>query len=117
MVVGCTGILTCVLMVVCAFTAESMVGEAIGMPDGPLLGVFGVFFYGLVANICYTGGWIFELLVMGTKGAKSSNKYGLHTFRIGVVFSVILTLLPAVLCWLVFAIALAKGQKYLPAGD
>ena len=41
-VVGCTGIITCILMIVCAFTAENVVGEAIGMPDGPLLGVFGI---------------------------------------------------------------------------
>lgn len=31
-VVGCTGVITCVLLFVCAFTADSTVGEPIGMP-------------------------------------------------------------------------------------
>jgi hypothetical protein len=34
-VVGFTGVITCVLLIICAFTADSIVGEPIGMPDGP----------------------------------------------------------------------------------
>jgi hypothetical protein len=37
------------------------VGEAIGILDGPLLGVFGILIYGILANVFYTGGWIAEL--------------------------------------------------------
>src|ERR1700733_529317 len=61
-VVGCTGVITCVLLIVCAFTAESSVGEPIGMPDGPLFGVFAIVFYGILANLFYTGGGILGLL-------------------------------------------------------
>ena len=42
-VVGITRLVTCALLIVCAFTADSMVGEPIGLPDGPLLGIFGIF--------------------------------------------------------------------------
>lgn len=113
-VVGCAGIITCVLLIVCAFTADSMVGEPIGMPDGPLPGVFGIFLYGIFANICYTGGWICELLVRAASKTKSSTPFGLKTFRIGVAFSIFITLCPAVVCWSLFAIALLKGQKHGP---
>lgn len=117
MVVGCTGIITCILLIVCAFMADSTVGEPIGLPDGPLLGVFGVLLYGILANICYTGGWISELLVSATSKAKSSTSFGLKVFRIGLIFSIFVTLCPAVICWLVFAIALLKGQKHGPIGN
>jgi hypothetical protein len=116
-VVGCAGVITCVLLIVCAFTAESTVGEPIGMPDGPLLGVFGIFFYGILANVFYTGGWICELLMRATTTAERSAAFGLKAFRIGVNFSIFLTLCPAAVCWLAFAVALVKGQKHGPAGE
>ena len=116
-VVGCTGIITCALLIVCAFAADSTVGEPIGMPDGPLLGVFGIVLYGILANICYTGGWIGELLARATSNATRSNSFGLKAFRIGLTFSIFVTLFPALICWLVFAVALLKGQKHGPVGD
>jgi hypothetical protein len=112
MVVGCTGIITCVLLIICAFTADSTVGEPIGLPDGPLLGVFGILLYGILANICYTGGWVCELLVRTARKAKSSTSFGLTAFRMGITFSIFITLCPAVICWLIFAIALLTGQKH-----
>jgi hypothetical protein len=116
-VVGCAGIVTCILLVICAFTAESVVGEAIGMPDGPLLGVFGIFFYGILANVFYTGGWIFELASRTTMTANKSSAFGLKAFRAGVAFSVLITLCPAIICWLAFAIAFLHGQKHALPGE
>jgi hypothetical protein len=116
-VVGCTGIITCVLLITCAFTADSMVGEPIGLADGPLLGVFGIFFYGLVANLFYTGGWIGELIMRAITGAKRSTAFGLKAFRIGVNFSIFITLCPAAICWVAFAVALLKGQTHGPPGE
>ncbi len=113
-VVGGTGIVTCVLLIACAFTADWMVGEPIGMPDGPLLGVFGIFLYGILANICYTGGWVCELLVRAASRTSNSTPFGVKTFRIGVGFSVFITLCPAVICWSLFVITLLKGQKHGP---
>ena len=37
-VIGCAGLITCLMVIICAVISDSMVGEAIGLPDGPLLG-------------------------------------------------------------------------------
>ena len=116
-VVGCTGVITCVLLIVCAFTAESSVGEPIGMPDGPLLGVFGIVYYGVLANVLYTGGWISELLMRAVTTTEKASAFGLKAFRTGVYFSILLSLCPAVVCWIAFAVALFKGQKHGPPGE
>ena len=115
--VGCTGFITCFLLIVCAFTADATVGEPIGMPDGPLLGVFLIFPYALLANICYTGGWICELLVRTNEKIDKASAFGLKAFRLGMVFSIFITLFPAAICWFVFAIALLKGQKHGPISE
>jgi hypothetical protein len=115
--VGCTGLTTCFLLVICAMISDSMVGEPIGMPDGPLLGVFAIIFYAILANICYTGGWVTELLVRVTGRADDAAKVSIKAFHLGVTFSILLTLSPAVLCWFAFAVALFKGQKLGPLGE
>jgi hypothetical protein len=116
-VVGCTGMLTCVLCIACAVIAESFVGEAIGMTDGPLLGIFFILFYGILANVFYTAGWITELTYRTATTAERSGEFALKTFRIGITFSIFLTLCPALLSWLAFAIALFHGQKHGPPGE
>lgn len=117
-VVGCTGLVTCALVVICILASESTVGESIGLPDGPLLGLFGILAYGIVANICYTGGWIFELVLRAQSTRERAAAYAPRAFRLGLQFSILLTLLPAFVCWLTLAVALAAGQKHAPfAGD
>jgi hypothetical protein len=116
-VVGCTGVITCVLLIICAFTADSTVGEPIGMPDGPLLGVFAIVFYGILANVFYTGGWISELLLGLVTTTKKASAFGVRVFRIGVYFAILVTFCPAVVCWSAFAIALLRGQKHGPPGE
>ncbi len=116
-VIGCTGMLTCVLCIACALLAESLVGEAIGMPDGPLFGVFFILFYGILANVFYTAGWITELAYRTSTTAERSGEFALKAFRVGMGFSIFLTLCPAILSWLAFAIALLHGQKHGPPGE
>ena len=117
LVVGCTGLFTCLLLIVCAVLADHFVGEPIGMSDGPLLGVFLVIPYALLANVCYTGGWLSELLIRATGQAQSAAAFGVKAFRAGITFSIALTLSPAALCWLAFAVALIRGQKHGPIGE
>ncbi len=60
----------------------------------PLVGslvVAGV--YGLLANVCYTGGWMTELFIR-RRGNESLEPVGPALFRYGFVFSVGLTLFP-----------------------
>ena len=99
---------------VCAFTADSLVGEPIGMSDGPLLGVFIIVPYALLANVCYTGGGISELLVRSPRKAEAAAAFGLKAFRVGITFSIFITLCPAAICWLAFAVALLKARKHGP---
>jgi hypothetical protein len=117
LVVGCTGIITCVLVIVCAFVSEPIVGEAIGLPDGPLLGLFGIIAYAILANVCYTFGSVSELLFRGRTTADRSAVFAVRAFRAGIAFSIALTLTPAVFCWLAFVWALAHGQTHGPVPE
>jgi len=117
LVVGVTGILTCITLLICAFVSEPIVGEAIGLPDGPLLGLFGIVFYGILANVFYTGGWVGELFLRSIQTTENAAKLSLRAFRAGVTFSVLLTLTPTFFCWLAFALAVLHGQKHGPAPE
>jgi hypothetical protein len=63
-VVGVVGLITAAVMVTVAFTCESQGGAPLGLPDPPALAIVGVLIYGVLANVCYTGGWITELLLV-----------------------------------------------------
>ena len=117
LVVGCTGLITCALLIVCAFISDATVGEPIGMTDGPLLGVFLIIPYAILANVFYTGGWIGEVLVRRGSTAERASAFALKAFRWGISFSIFVTLCPAVVCWIAFAVALLKGQKHGPIGE
>jgi len=56
LIVGAVGIGSAGVMVAIAFTCESRGGAPIGLPDPPIFAVVGVLLYGLLANVCYTGG-------------------------------------------------------------
>ena len=49
--------------------------------------------YGVLANVCYTGGWMFELWFRRQFG-REMESVGPTTFRYGFVFSIGLTLFP-----------------------
>ena len=115
-IVGCTGVITCLLLIACAFTGESSVGEPWACRTGPLLGVFGIMFYGVLANVFYTGGGLSDLVMRAVTATEKASAFGLKAFRTGVFFSILLTLCPAAVCWIVFAVALWKGQKHGPPG-
>ena len=96
LIVGATGILTCVVTVVVAAIASEKFGEPLGLPDPPIIAVFAVLAYGIGANVCYTGGWIAEILVRKI-WQERAGAFGQISFALGVVFSILLTLAPAVL--------------------
>jgi hypothetical protein len=110
--VGMAGVF---LMLLCGALAEPLVGEAIGIPDGPILIPFGAIAFLFLANLFYTGGWIAELLLCKFKADGNTNTFGVRAFRLGVKFSILVTLLPAVLSWAVFLFSLATGRRAGPA--
>ena len=104
-VVGCVGIITCILMIGFApLFPEPIVGEAIGLPDGPLLGVAGIIAYAFFANICYSFGSASELLLRTRMTAdRAANRSPSTPSAQASPFSVLLTFSPAVVCWPAFA--------------
>jgi hypothetical protein len=110
--VGMAGVF---LMLLCGVLAELLVGEAIGIPDGPILVPFGAIAFGFLANVFYTGGWIAELLLSKFKHDRNTNVFGVRAFRLGVKFSIFITLFPALLAWAVFLFSLATGRRAGPA--
>lgn len=91
--VGFMGAITCVLLLATAFLAERILGEPIGLPDPPLVGVFLIVLYGVLANVCYTGGWVAEILVRAVWRAEAG-RFGEIAFSLGLVFAMALTLMP-----------------------
>jgi hypothetical protein len=63
---------------------------------------FGVILYAVLANLCYTLGWITEILWAWGDTAQTE-KLRPKIFRIGLIFSGSLTLLPAILIPLIWA--------------
>ncbi len=86
-------------------------GSAIAFAGGRMLGqeadlghpFIGIILYGLAANLCYTLGWITELLWAWGDTARTE-KIRPKIFRVGLVFSASLTLLPAIAIPLIWAI-------------
>jgi hypothetical protein len=64
---------------------------------------FGVVLYALAANVCYTLGWVTELIWFRGDSVRS-DKIRAKVFRAGLIFSGVLTLLPAVLIPVLWAI-------------
>jgi hypothetical protein len=108
LIVGALGATGVVIMIVVALSSQRAIGTPIGMPDPPVLVILGAVAFGILANICYTGGWIAELLVRPVLGPERARASGETNFVVGLGFSIILTLVPATLTVLVATIAILK---------
>jgi hypothetical protein len=95
LIVGITGAISAVIILLTAFFTERIVGEAIGLPDPPFFAILAALAYGIMANVCFTGGWIAELLSRRVWGSDRVEAFGEVAFTLGTIFSVLLTLLPA----------------------
>ena len=102
-IVGAVGLLSATVMVAVAFTCERRGGAAIGLPGSPLFAIAGVLLYGLLVNLCYTGGWMTELLIASLWRAGTS-RFAPIAFALGTGFSVLVTVVPAAAA-VVFAVA------------
>jgi hypothetical protein len=69
----------------------------------PLAIIFGVIVYAVAANACYTLGWITEILWNGGDPTRTEAVRP-KVFRLGMIFSVVLTLLPGVLVPIAWAV-------------
>lgn len=91
LIVGLTGIFAVVLIFISGAVAERITGTPMGLPDPPIFALVGVVIYGILANACYTGGWITELFVVKV-WEESGKSFGEISFTLGFIFSVLLTL-------------------------
>lgn len=72
--------------------------------EEPLAMIFGPVLYGIMANICYTFGWILDISAF-----HGSPRKGL--FRAGFIFSLVLTALPGIWAVIAYLITVYTGQK------
>lgn len=96
LLVGATGFVTVVAMLAVAWASERTLGIPIGWPDPPFFAILGVIAFALAANVCYTGGWVAELIVRKT-WPNQSEHIGPISFALGLGFAVLVTLLPVLL--------------------
>ena len=96
LIVGIAGIMTIAVVIVVSLAAYFLFSSDFGFPDSPLLAVFGVIFYALVVNICYTGGWIAELVIR-TLWPEQADRFATLSLSLGVLLTVLVTLLPAII--------------------
>ncbi|HEY5067310.1 MAG TPA: hypothetical protein VIJ04_21110 [Xanthobacteraceae bacterium] len=78
--------------------------SAVFSAANPLGLIIGIVLYGIGANLFYTLGWISELLWSGGDTTRTE-PFRKRVFRIGLIASFVITLLPAVLIptfWLIF---------------
>ena len=109
--------LTCILMIFCGAISEPIVGEAIGLPDPPILVPFGITSACRASRLMYVtrADGYSESLLARKEIAEKANDFGIRAFRVGIKFSVGVTLFPAVLSWAVFLMSVAKGQGPNPS--
>lgn len=98
--VGVVGIITWFLVMI-AGSAAVKPGEDF---EEPLAMIFGPFVYAILANACYTLGWIADTL-----SSQSRPRIGLY--KAGVVFSVVLTALPGVWAVVAWLMTVITGHK------
>ena len=110
LIVGLGGIITCAALFGIAMYAERTIGSPVGLPDPPVVGLFAIVAYGIGANVCYTSGWIGELLARSVWPGKMKD-FGVFTFAAGTMFSAVLTLAPIVLFGGVVIFMQATGYR------
>jgi hypothetical protein len=82
---------------------SAFVGSHVWGPDQDIGNPFlGAMLYAIGANLCYTLGWITELL-WGWGDTERTKEVRAKIFRLGLIFSVCLTLAPAIVVSMVWA--------------
>jgi hypothetical protein len=95
LIVGSAGILTCIVVGVVALGDEILFDGDFGFPDPPLFALVGILLYALCANVCFTAGWLVELIVQKIWPVES-DRFATLSLSFGLIFSVLLTLAPGI---------------------
>jgi hypothetical protein len=95
LIVGSTGIISCVIISIVGLGSYFFFDSDFGLPGSPLFAVFGILFYGIAANVFFTGGWLVELIVRKI-WLREADRFATLSFTLGLGFSVLLTLTPGI---------------------
>jgi hypothetical protein len=92
LIVGTAGILTSVIVGVVGLGSSILIRQRFWIAKSS---AFCPVIYGIMANICYTGGWMAELVVRRI-WRHEADRFATLSFTTGLVFSVTLTLAPGI---------------------
>jgi hypothetical protein len=110
LIVGGTGVFACGSILGLMVAASEIYGEPLNFPSPPILPLLAVLAYGICANIFYTGGWIGELLARKIWPDKME-RFASVAFFFGLLFSVVITLLPTIFFSALFLLRLFFGLR------
>jgi len=96
LLVGSVGVVSIFLVFISAILGELIFNEPSIIPDPPIFMIFGIILYGIMANIFYTAGWVVELTIRRL-WPKESDSFATLSFRLGIIFSVLLTITPGLI--------------------
>lgn len=96
LVIGGAGILSGLVVGVVGIGSYFLFDSDFGVPDPPLFAVLAVVIYAIFANICYTGGWIVELVIRQA-WPEQADRFATLTLALGIIFAIALTLSPGAL--------------------
>ncbi|HWZ54541.1 MAG TPA: hypothetical protein VNZ63_00625 [Verrucomicrobiae bacterium] len=94
LVVGSAGIFSSAVIVTIGLVGYFLFHSEFPAPTG--LTIIAVIMYALIANLCYTGGWLAEIIVRKAWPGEA-DRFAVLSFSLGLAFSVLLTLLPGFL--------------------
>ena len=94
LIVGIVGVVTVATGTLAMSVANAFLETPIHRPDPPLF--FFALVYAVVVNLFYTGGWVVELL-WRRLWPTTEDALPALAFRLGLVFSMLVTLMPALL--------------------
>lgn len=95
-IVGAAGAVSGIALLAMGLVGELLFNVPFGLPDPPIFAVVAVVFYAAAANVCFTGGWVAELIVRRT-WPNESDGFATLSFTLGLGFAVVVTLLPPVI--------------------
>lgn len=96
LILGVTGAVSAIIILLTGLLTEHAGGEAIYAAGSPLFELLAVILYAIIANVCFTGGWILELVSRRIWRTRAE-AFGEIALTWGTLCSVLLTLIPAAL--------------------
>jgi hypothetical protein len=95
LIVGSAGVVSVAIVSVVSLGAYFLFNSDFGLPDPPLFAVISVMLYAVVVNICYTGGWIVELLIRSV-WPEQADRFATLSLSLGLTLTILVTLLPGI---------------------